>query len=85
MGYAAGGRWADRSNGIDVAVRAAVVGSALCAAIPFVRRPLLAWTLEWTSTNGALLVSLVLIGPALFLFGQVGFPGFEIGIGIAAR
>jgi len=71
VGYAVGGRWADRNNGIDVAVRAAVVGSALCAAIPFVRRPLLSWTLEWSSTYGALTVSLVLIGPALFFFGQV--------------
>ena len=70
-GYAFGGYRADRSGGVVVANRAASIGALLCAAIPFVRLPLMVNTIDLDTLAGAGIVATVLIVPALFFLGQV--------------
>jgi predicted membrane-bound spermidine synthase len=70
-GYAFGGYRADRSGGLVVASRTAVVGALLCAVIPLVRLPLIEATIGLSTLFGATVVALVLIAPALFFLSQV--------------
>ena len=70
-GYAFGGRRADVKGGLLVARRAAVFGALLCAAIPFVRPPLIAATIDLSTITGAAIAALVLIAPSLFFLSQV--------------
>jgi spermidine synthase len=70
-GYAFGGYRADRSGGVVVACRAAVIGALLCAAIPLVRMPLIEATIGLSTLYGASVAALVLIAPALFFLSQV--------------
>ena len=70
-GYAYGGYRADRSGGMVVAGRAAVIGALLCAAIPLIRLPLIEATIELSTLAGAATVALVLIAPSLFFLSQV--------------
>ena len=70
-GYAFGGRRADVSGGMVVARRAAVLGAPLCAAIPFMRVPLIEATIDLSTTAGAAIAALVLIAPSLFFLSQV--------------
>jgi spermidine synthase len=70
-GYAFGGYRADRSGGLVVASRAAVIGALLCAVIPLVRLPLIEATIGLSTLYGATAVAIVLIAPALFFLSQV--------------
>jgi spermidine synthase len=70
-GYAFGGYRADRIGGVRVAGRAAAIGALLCAAIPFMRVPLIEHTIDLDTLTGATVTALVLIAPALFFLSQV--------------
>ncbi|MDX1697519.1 MAG: hypothetical protein R3308_04490, partial [Thiohalobacterales bacterium] len=70
-GYAFGGYRADRVGGVRVAGRAAAIGALLCAAIPFLRIPVIEHTIELATLTGATLCALFLIAPALFFLSQV--------------
>lgn len=70
-GYAFGGWRADLSGGLVVARRAALLGALLCAAVPFLRAPLIEATVDLDTLLGAALASLVLIAPAQFFLSQV--------------
>ncbi len=71
LGYAFGGYRADRVGGLRVAGRAAAIGALLCAGIPFLRIPLIEYTIDLATLTGATIAALVLIAPALFFFSQV--------------
>lgn len=70
-GYAFGGHRADVTGGLTVARRAAVLGALLCAAIPFVRAPLIQATIDLSTIAGAAIAAMVLIAPSLFFLSQV--------------
>ncbi len=70
-GYAFGGRRADVAGGLIVARRAAVLGALLCAAIPFIRVPLIEATIDLSTLTGAAIAAVALIAPALFFLSQV--------------
>ena len=70
-GYAVGGYLADRRGGIRVATGAALIGALLCAAVPFMRIPLIEATIDLSTLNGATLMALALIAPTLFFLSQV--------------
>jgi len=70
-GYAFGGQRADRKGGIVVACRAATIGAVLCAAVPWVRMPLVTATVDLPTLAGAALAAAVLLAPSLFFLGQV--------------
>jgi len=70
-GYAFGGYRADRIGGVRVAGRAAAIGALLCAAIPYLRVPLIQQTIDLDTLTGATVTALVLIAPALFFLSQV--------------
>lgn len=70
-GYAFGGQRADRKGGIAVACRAATIGALLCAAVPWVRLPLVEATVDLPTLAGAALAAAVLLAPSLFFLGQV--------------
>jgi len=70
-GYAFGGYRADRVGGLRVAGRAAAIGALLCAAIPFLRVPLIESTIDLATLSGATVTALALIAPALFFLSQV--------------
>jgi spermidine synthase len=70
-GYAFGGYRADVTGGIIVARRAAVLGALLCAAIPFIRVPLIEATIDLSTLTGAAIAALVFIAPPLFFLSQV--------------
>ena len=71
LGYAFGGYRADRVGGVRVAGRAAAIGALLCAAIPFLRVPIIEHTIDLATLTGATISALVLIAPALFFLSQV--------------
>ena len=71
LGYAFGGYRADRVGGLRVACRAAAIGALLCAAIPFLRVPLILNTIDLDTLAGATVTALVLIAPTLFFLSQV--------------
>jgi MFS family permease len=70
-GYAVGGHWADRYGGLVVAQGAAAVGALLCAAIPWVRVPLIEATIDLSTLGGAMAAATVLIAPPLFFLSQI--------------
>ena len=70
-GYAFGGQRADRKGGMVVACRAAVIGAALCAVVPWIRLPLVEATVDLPTLAGAALAAAVLLAPSLFFLGQV--------------
>lgn len=70
-GYAIGGHWADRYGGLVVARGAAAIGALLCAAIPWVRVPLIEATIDLPTLSGATVAATVLIAPPLFFLSQV--------------
>jgi spermidine synthase len=70
-GYAFGGYRADRKGGVVVACRAAAIGAVLCAAVPWLRLPLIEATVDLPTLAGAALAAAVLLAPSLFFLGQV--------------
>ncbi|MGD2062739.1 MAG: fused MFS/spermidine synthase [Nitrospirota bacterium] len=70
-GYAFGGHRADRTGGIVVACRAATIGAALCAAVPWLRVPLVEATVDLPTLAGAALAGATLLAPSMFFLGQV--------------
>jgi spermidine synthase len=70
-GYAFGGYRADRTGGVIVACRAASIGAVLCALIPYVREPLIMYTIDLATLTGATLMAITLIAPSLFFLSQV--------------
>ena len=70
-GYAFGGYRADRTGGMVVACRAAVIGALFCALLPFARLPLIAHTIDLATLTGAAITAIVLISPPLFFLSQV--------------
>lgn len=70
-GYAVGGRRADRRGGIPVASRAALAGALLCAALPWLRLPVIHVTIDLPTLTGAAVAAALLIAPPLFFFSQV--------------
>jgi spermidine synthase len=76
IGYAAGGLLADRKANPDVLYGLLAVAGAAVLLVPFLKAPVLRSTLPLGLRSGALLGSLLLFGPGLFLLGCV--PPFVI-------
>jgi hypothetical protein len=70
-GYAFGGYRADRTGGFVVACRAASIGALLCAVIPFIRLPLIQYTIDLSTITGTSVAAIALIVPSLFFLSQV--------------
>ena len=71
LGYAAGGFLADRRQGPEWLYGIILLAGALVILIPFLKVPVLKGCLPLGLRSGALVSSLVLFGPSLFLLGCV--------------
>jgi spermidine synthase len=76
LGYAAGGLLADRKASPDVLYGLLALAGVAVLLVPFLKAPVLRSTLPLGLRSGALLGSLLLFGPGLFLLGCV--PPFVI-------
>src|SRR5262245_57856317 len=72
LGYAIGGRWADRRPEAQVLAGIIAVAGLWMLAVPWLRDPLLRLTESWGLRTAVLVTATILFGPPLTLLGMVG-------------
>ena len=71
VGYAVGGRWADKGPTMQRLAWTLLLAGLWTMAIPWVKRPLLDLAMGWGLRTSVIVVSMILFGPPLLLLGIV--------------